>query len=84
MNRWSLTALYEGYEDDNYKKDITELEHIVNVLKQKAKDKWNTASVTENTEEVLKEAVSLLEHIYCYIKRQSILRVCSSQQIPQI
>lgn len=69
MNRWSLTALYEGYEDDNYKKDITELEHIVNVLKQKAKDKWNTASVTENIEEVLKEAVSLLEQYILLYKK---------------
>ena len=62
MERWSLKALYTGYEDENYKRDIEKLENIVDALKQMAQDKWSVADDTiERKGEVLKEALSFLE-----------------------
>lgn len=65
MGRWSLKALYTGYEDENYKRDIEKLEDTVNVLKQMAQDKWCVVGDTiEGKEEVLKEALSFLEQYH--------------------
>ena len=62
MERWSLKALYTGYEDENYKRDIEKLENIVDALKQMAQDKWSVTDDTiERKGEVLKEALSFLE-----------------------
>ena len=62
MERWSLKALYTGYEDENYKRDIEKLENIVDALKQMAQDKWSVADDTiERKGAVLKEALSFLE-----------------------
>ena len=65
MERWSLKALYTGYEDENYKRDIEKLENIVDTLKQMAQDKWSVADDTiERKGEVLKEALSFLEQYH--------------------